>query len=1241
MRAGQLVVLLSAAQLCLGIRSTVDAESLRALYTARSSKSAGASGDALGSISRALDVTRGKSSLSHAALRAAEASGLARAAVDAGAAVAGAAESGSSKPLVFFIVLVLLLIGLAAGRHYLRQLEVEAKSPKKKASPEDEKSKARPEEGVSCGAAAPAAAAKTAGAASGSLSGPAAPAAVVDEAALSPARIVEPELPTGGADAARETVPAEPAAVQAAEAVASLADAAGEARTGSATAASLVAQTAAIPPAAPASRGATAVVPAASVAPTARAAVAEPLPCNATEWMGSGAGSLGTAGNEAINSNQSTFSNALAAGESEASNHAAVLESPGRAELTTNEITGQAQDISYGARVVQVEPLSGSQEDSAASQPTGLVVREMVQQASVSAAPDAKHKQAILAASEVAVASSLVGMADVIRGEAEPSVAQQLPDSDGFVAEETARASIVKQKRSKCSGNMPAAVPKDAEREQDGQLDGISEVEATGGAAALTMPADGASGSSRLGNADSTEPSSAISVAQSGSDARVPPGMGIPSTSSAIDPAADTQAAALSTSSGVAPSTDSIGPEEGGTAPAERRTLESQFSTDALEPGASVDMPAATSSTARPSERPVLTSMFSADELEPVGSTDLGTPAENAATSADRRKLEVKFSTEALEEAAPDGNAAPAARRKLETKFSEAALEPDSAYLEEGDEDDDMEQPKAVTKLLSELSEIAEEDAVDSSRPAKGGPMQSKFSSEFTRHESLAQDQGLAEQAASGEASSSHTNSKAASDNEGDDPADQVAAGQTRQFGSLVGWQDSSGNPQAAGEGSSRQGGRLGSFLDDDLPEQPPVSSQETTQSVSRQPTVKEPEADYHPWSEMDGAVAGEASFRAATTSSGNGESCTETEAAKNRLDHFTELTNNATKNSEDDEPIPHDPRVFPKFNAKRMKGVRDGCFETDWALLKERLDLIHKKEESEVKSIGETLQNKYLWVLPLYRRLSTQDTVDGGKLPRHLSHFGVSARSALKLLSDDAREGVNLLDRRFTKPVADEIYKHANLSPPKEHNRLACSAEKRLSRYQFVDFLIRVAHAKFPNRSLQEAIETLFWRLAKLCDKYSGDVMNLWTIGCQDAVEDVYLSARPHLLNLFNIIATETEGAEKFVTLQDWSRLLAKTQIYTMYPSFHRHDCSYAFRLGVQQVADEYFHTSWQHMTFYEFQRGLGGMLFLTVWRAKGKCTPEELAELLKKYTEDTLFLYTNRLPKLPSLAPAASTQP
>jgi len=312
--------------------------------------------------------------------------------------------------------------------------------------------------------------------------------------------------------------------------------------------------------------------------------------------------------------------------------------------------------------------------------------------------------------------------------------------------------------------------------------------------------------------------------------------------------------------------------------------------------------------------------------------------------------------------------------------------------------------------------------------------------------------------------------------------------------------------------------------------------------------------------------------------------------------------------------------RVFPRPNPVRYKWVLRTCFEHDWKFIRPRLLRDFKLDEAEINEAEQCLRSKYMWVLPLYRKLSSEETSEGGSSPENISQFGVSKRSIMRILGT---EGIDILDKTtMTQARASELYKQANFTSPQDVSGFSVRCDSVLCRYQFAELLVRIAVSKWSGKSKVSAVETLFEELAVLCQKYSGDMRELLTSGSSDTVQAVYEAIEPQTWAVFVEMASIHENmyGQKYMTLQDWRNLLNRINIFVLYPVVKRKYGAYTYRMGLEPQADEQYNKTWQLMSFLEFQRALGAVMFLSEMRPKKECKPEVMATLLQKIAKDNL---------------------
>ncbi|CAE7884798.1 PIP5K9, partial [Symbiodinium necroappetens] len=306
-----------------------------------------------------------------------------------------------------------------------------------------------------------------------------------------------------------------------------------------------------------------------------------------------------------------------------------------------------------------------------------------------------------------------------------------------------------------------------------------------------------------------------------------------------------------------------------------------------------------------------------------------------------------------------------------------------------------------------------------------------------------------------------------------------------------------------------------------------------------------------------------------------------------------------------EDQLPPLDDRVYPRPSLIKYKWVLCTCFEHDWKILRSLATIGPKllrnffSSEEECEVMEHALFRKYRWVMPLYRKLSSEDCNDRGSVPEDISVFGVSKRSAAALLG---HEGIDILDKDFAQAQVGNIYTQSNVTRPEETEGFQVTCRQQLARYQFAEFLLRVAHTKWPRLTKAEALDCLFKELAVLCVKYSSDIRTLLNCGSDDVVQDTFVKIHGTTRALFDETASvhEMKYGEKLMTLEDWRLLLNKASVFEHFPVIKRREVGYTYRMGLEARADEQYNKTWQLLRYEDFQRALGAVIFLNEIRSK-----------------------------------------
>lgn len=322
-----------------------------------------------------------------------------------------------------------------------------------------------------------------------------------------------------------------------------------------------------------------------------------------------------------------------------------------------------------------------------------------------------------------------------------------------------------------------------------------------------------------------------------------------------------------------------------------------------------------------------------------------------------------------------------------------------------------------------------------------------------------------------------------------------------------------------------------------------------------------------------------------------------------------------------EDQLPPLDDRVYPRPSLIKYKWVLCTCFEHDWKILRPKLLRNFFSSEEECEVMEHALFRKYRWVMPLYRKLSSEDCNDRGSVPEDISVFGVSKRSAAALLG---HEGIDILDKDFAQAQVGNIYTQSNVTRPEETEGFQVTCRQQLARYQFAEFLLRVAHTKWPRLTKAEALDCLFKELAVLCVKYSSDIRTLLNCGSDDVVQDTFVKIHGTTRALFDETASvhEMKYGEKLMTLEDWRLLLNKASVFEHFPVIKRREVGYTYRMGLEARADEQYNKTWQLLRYEDFQRALGAVIFLNEIRSKPneECLPSTLASKLETFANENL---------------------
>jgi len=281
-------------------------------------------------------------------------------------------------------------------------------------------------------------------------------------------------------------------------------------------------------------------------------------------------------------------------------------------------------------------------------------------------------------------------------------------------------------------------------------------------------------------------------------------------------------------------------------------------------------------------------------------------------------------------------------------------------------------------------------------------------------------------------------------------------------------------------------------------------------------------------------------------------------------------------------------------------------CFALDWSRC--RLDRL--VPDSEFAGISKLFEAQYGKFIALYRRLSALDS--NGEFELGVSQLQASEVIVSADLGGDSITKIADIDRFFIA---------AKVTPNDLKKELVVNNDKTLVRYEFLEFLVRIAHQRFFSRGV---VETMTEAVALLLEAIDGQASREKTLTDdlfaelhKEEVDDV---CKRHLEVLGDVYKKHSgsrtlPGRPKTMVLIEFQRLLDTLDIYDA--SFQQRMAGVAFRMGMMTQRDESTSTRFQDMTFLEFIHALGASIFLKENYRKG-----QMASMLDEF-------FTNRLPE------------
>lgn len=273
----------------------------------------------------------------------------------------------------------------------------------------------------------------------------------------------------------------------------------------------------------------------------------------------------------------------------------------------------------------------------------------------------------------------------------------------------------------------------------------------------------------------------------------------------------------------------------------------------------------------------------------------------------------------------------------------------------------------------------------------------------------------------------------------------------------------------------------------------------------------------------------------------------------------------------------------FSGFERDDDKMLRK-CLETDWS----RAKISRIVPEVEREDVQLLLQAHYKRITAIYRILSA-DGVTGE------SGMGVS-----QLALADTMIGAGLGDDEVTRiSDLDRLFISAKVMPMEmKQAQLAVRSDKSLVRYQFLEFLLRLASQRYVQtgaaQTMVDAVGRVLDALGPLGSARAADLEAFFHALHTEAVDDVYQRNLDVLQAVFQKYSGRLTppGQTKFMSLIEFQDLMEAISAYDK--EFTSKRSAIAFRMGLMTQADESFSSRFQEMTFVEFQHAVGAIVFL-----------------------------------------------
>eukprot|EP00933_Yihiella_yeosuensis_P082255 TRINITY_DN96062_c0_g1_i1.p1 TRINITY_DN96062_c0_g1~~TRINITY_DN96062_c0_g1_i1.p1 ORF type:complete len:690 (+),score=125.12 TRINITY_DN96062_c0_g1_i1:77-2071(+) len=322
----------------------------------------------------------------------------------------------------------------------------------------------------------------------------------------------------------------------------------------------------------------------------------------------------------------------------------------------------------------------------------------------------------------------------------------------------------------------------------------------------------------------------------------------------------------------------------------------------------------------------------------------------------------------------------------------------------------------------------------------------------------------------------------------------------------------------------------------------------------------------------------------------------------RNRTNRCASMGRTGWRGVVTDGPAGKDPVLMPRITETEFKAkvlvAREKPFWTgfkrespethrqalklDWL----RCRLGHMVGDDQVGSIQEIVVPWYGRLIAIYRRYSALD-VSGE------TELGITQLQASEMISSSG-----LIDGNALKVSdVDRFFIAAKVTPPEMKKSMVVVNDKSMVRYEFLEFILRIAHQLFKggaSESFEDALRLTINALdvegAKRAEEMDAFFRALYT----EVVDDAFKKHSSVLDNLYkrHSGSKSLPGKPKSMVLSEFQNLLDIIDAYDN--DFQSRHSGMCFRMGMMTQLDECGSSRFQEMSYIEFLHAMGAIVFL-----------------------------------------------